>query len=296
MKFVDSHIKVKSNWFDKGNIFSKVGADAFLLYLTLYRYHIYNQDKCTFATSMKMLKKETGFTIDKTKELFKILIRYKVIQCSVTRWDRYEDDGFMLVTALDLPNTKREKGNKGNEYDAPVTDADHYISIDLKLMQYYLDNGLGCSEIAFYCLIRKYSNNNERKCWMSINKMADTLGFSNDKVHKMVHTLNRMRLMGSEYRQNGTRTINGVKKMSYRFEHVIFGNITTLDSLRESFKSIIDKNIKKWDKQKERKNKVKTSANPFIDDELNSDDIVIEEQEDYEPLNDYLNLSDDNPF
>ncbi|KAA1191125.1 hypothetical protein [Paenibacillus sp. B2(2019)] len=296
MKFVDSHIKVKSNWFDKGNTFSKVGADAFLLYLTLYRYHIYNQDKCTFATSLKMLKKETGFTIDKTKELFKTLIRYKIIECSVTRWDRYEDDGFMLVTALDLPNTIREESKKGVQYDAPVTDADHYISIDLRMIQYYLDNSLRSSEVAFYCLIRKYSNNIEHKCWMSINKMADTLGMSNDKVHKMIHKLNRMRLMGSQYRQNGTRIINGVKKMSYRYDHVIFANITTLDDFRKSFESIIDKNIKKWDKQKDRKNKPKTSVNPFIDDELNSDDIILEEQEDYETVNEYENMSDDNPF
>uniref|UniRef100_UPI003F662EA4 hypothetical protein n=1 Tax=Paenibacillus sp. IHBB 3054 TaxID=3425689 RepID=UPI003F662EA4 len=150
MNFVDSHIKVKSNWFDKGNIFNKVGADAFLLYLTLYRYHIYNQQQCTFATSLKMLKKETGFTMDDTKQLFKTLIRYKIIKCDVTRWDRHSDDGFMIVTALDLPNTKREKGSKGNEYDAPITDDDNYISIDMKMIQYYLNNGLGCSEIALY--------------------------------------------------------------------------------------------------------------------------------------------------
>ncbi|WP_438496723.1 hypothetical protein, partial [Paenibacillus sp. IHBB 3054] len=146
------------------------------------------------------------------------------------------------------------------------------------------------------CLIRKWSNNIENKCWMSINKMADTLGFSNDKINKIVHKLNRMRLMASDYRKNGTRTINGVKKPSYRFEHTIFGNISNIDAFREAHKATIDKNIAKWDKQITRKNKAKASVNPFIDDELNPDDIVLEEQEYDELINEYENMSDDNPF
>lgn len=286
MNFVDNHVKVKSNWFDSQGVFSKIGSDAFLLYLTLYKFHLYNQDTCMFATSMKMLKKETGFTINKTFDLFKVLIRYKVIECSVTRWDRYEDNEFMFVTALDTPKTIRKTSDKGKEYDEPLSADDNYISCDMKMMQYYLDNGLSGAEMGLYCLIRKWSNGTQRQMWMSINKMADHLGLSNDKVHKMIYKLNRMFLMYSNYQKNGTRTINGKKVTSYRFYHTLFAQFSHLDTYRKQFNIEIEKNIAKWDKVKDSKakSKAKQEQNPFING-VEDDDFVVEEQESEQRFN-----------
>jgi hypothetical protein len=281
MKFAENYVKVKSNWFDKNSVIGKIGSDGFLLYLTLFRYHIRNQEGCMFATSMKMLKKDTGFTIAKTYELFKILVRYGIVSNNV-RWDRYLDNEIMFVTALDIPKTTREVNDKEKEYDKPVSNEDHYVSVDMNMMQYYLDNGLKGSEMALYCLIRKYSTGTEKKCWMSINKIADNLGMSNDKVHKMIRNLNRMFLMASDLRKNNKRThiVDGKKRVSYFFEHHIFANYSRLDEHRESFRLVIEKNIKKWDKQKDSKSKSNTNTNPFLDDVIDSEEVYFEEQED----------------
>ncbi|WP_342426897.1 hypothetical protein [Paenibacillus sp. FSL L8-0158] len=53
MNYTLKHIKIKSNWFDSGGKFSKMGIDAFLIYLTLFRFRLHNQDyEFTFLTSI----------------------------------------------------------------------------------------------------------------------------------------------------------------------------------------------------------------------------------------------------
>jgi hypothetical protein len=262
MRFVDNHIKIKSNWFDKNGVFSKIGSDAFNLYITLYRFHVQNQNECTFVTSIKALKKETGLTIHKTYELFKALVRYKVIKSNVARWDRYKDNDLMTVAAMDLPKTIRTENENGKEIDSPVSADDNYISVDLNMMQYYLDNGLHGGEMGLYCLMRKWNHSMQGKMWMSIDKMAEHLGMSNDKVHKMIHKLNRMYLLCSIYRKNGKRVINGRKVTVCRFEHHICERYTSIDRFKQLNKNEIDKNIKKWDKGKG--NKTKSKGTPFL--------------------------------
>lgn len=266
MNFTDNHIKIKSNWFDKNGLFSKVGEDAFLLYILMFKFYLHNQNEVVFGISIKMLKKESGFTMARTYELFKLLIRYGIIDCNVTRWDRYQDNDFMLVTALDYPKTVRSKSEKkGTNFDKPLTDEDQYVSVDMKMIQYYLDNNLSGAEIGLYCLIRKWSNNVEKQMWMSINEMADCLCLSNDKVNKMIRKLNRMYLMFSKYRKSGYQTIKGKRKPRYRFVHHLFASYKDLDELRQHYKSDIDRNIKKWDKQK------KNSNSKTHDDETEED-------------------------
>ncbi|MNW31440.1 hypothetical protein D3C74_83550 [compost metagenome] len=279
MNFALNHIKIKSNWFDKRGIISKIGCDGFFLYITLYRYHIHNQDVPTFCTSIKALKKETGFTMQETYDLFKTLIRNKIIKCNVTRWDRYQDNDLLIVSATDTPITTRAINEREKEYDSPVSDDDFYISVDLKMMQYYLDNGLQGEEMALYCLIRKWSNNTEHKCWMSINTMAKILCLSNDKVHKMVYKLNRLYLMCSSYRKNGKRNIRGKETTTYRFEHSLLENFSALEGFQNQpdIRSIIDKNIKKWDK---RKHGESSDGSVKVDDlEVDSEEVYIEDQE-----------------
>jgi DNA-binding transcriptional regulator GbsR (MarR family) len=266
MNFTDNHIKIKSNWFDKNGLFSKVGEDAFLLYILMFKFYLHNQNDAVFGISIKMLKKESGFTMTRTYELFKLLIRYGIIDCNVTRWDRYQDNDFMLVTALDFPKTARSKSEKkGIEFDKPLTDEDQYVSVDMKMIQYYLDNNLSGAEIGLYCLIRKWSNNVEKQMWMSINEMADCLGLSNDKVHKMIKKLNRMYLMFSKYHKAGYQTIKGKRERKYRYIHHLFANYKELDDLRKHFKSDIDRNIEKWDKAK---GKLKKEMFDNIDNDL----------------------------
>jgi hypothetical protein len=284
MKFVDNHIKIKTNWFELNSIISKIGCDALLMYLMLHKYSIKNQDQCTFATSIYQLKKATGFTMDYTYQLIKLLIRYGVIKCNV-RWDRHEDNDFMLVAALDEPKTTRQLDKYGKPYDHPDTDDDKYISVDLRLMQYYIDNGLDGREIALYCLIRKLSNNTEKKCWMIINTMATILNLSDDKIHKMVKQMNRMKLLASNLRKVGKKIVKGKEVPRYRYEHHIFPNYSTLDKFRNSWlKDVIEKNIKKWDKLDVRKSKGKDKILEIEDQstDINEDVLYLPDYEEIE--------------
>ncbi|UVI32073.1 hypothetical protein [Paenibacillus spongiae] len=268
MNFATNHIKVKSNWFEKEGLFSNIEHDGLLLYLNLYRYHIANQEQYTFATSLKQLRKGTGFTKIETLNLFKRLIKYKVISCSVTRWDRHNENDFMIVSALDIPQTERIEKN-GKMVDKPLSDDDLYISVDMRLMQHYLSLGFDGREIGLCCLVQKLSHNTEGKAWMTINSMAEILGLSNDKVNKMIHQLNRNYLMYSDLRKNGHIVIEGKKKVNYRYEHRICHNINHMKAFNTDWiKAAIDKNIAKWDKK---------NAKNRIVDVSNEDDFVLDD-------------------
>src|SRR5690606_7887746 len=103
MKFQSKNIKLKSNWFDENGVAYKIGHDAFLLYLILYKFQLKSDD--SFVTSIDQLKKQLGvsFSLEDTKKLIKLLIKHKLIKTSITRWDQYNNKDFLLVTALDLP-------------------------------------------------------------------------------------------------------------------------------------------------------------------------------------------------
>lgn len=240
MKFQSNNIKLKSNWFDKDGKVYKVGHNAFLVYLSLYRYQLKSNDSPSFVTSISQLKKETGYTMKETYDLVKLLIKHKMIETSVTRWSQYADKDLMIVTALDLPQTERSSVDTDN----PVTSDDFYVPINLELVQVYIDKKFKAREIVFYCLARKYSNNSEGKFFMSINKIAIWMRMSTETVIKMIRQLNRERLLSTYYKKHEERGKDGIK-----FEHWLLNKLSEMDAFNEIHGKNIDKNIKMWDKE-----------------------------------------------
>jgi len=239
MKFKVKNIKLKSNWFDENGLVFKIGYDAFFLYLTLYRYYMLSQsdEDSLIVTSMTSLKKLTGYTIVKTYDLFKVLERYKLIKSDVTRWDRNLDVSIMHIELLNLPQVKKDQ----NGVENPISDDDFYIPINLELVQKYLDCGFTIKEIVFSFVIKKYSNNAEGKCWMSIEMFAKVMNVGKGTITKMIRELNREYLLSSYYRNHKQRGEDGIK-----FEHYLLNKLSEWESFKKLHSENIEKNIKNW--------------------------------------------------
>lgn len=281
MNYSVKNIKVKSNWFDKGkNKIKGIGYNGYSLYLNLFRFYVPRQEnEYTFIVSVAALRKESGYTSKEIIELIKLMIKEKVIKTNITRWDRmYNDNGkliddkMFLIWACDEPKTTRTKimkHGKEIEVDMPNTKDDTYVSVNLDLMEHYKKIGLNERSYLIYALIKKLSNNTERKCWMKINTMADNLGIGDNYVHKIIHELNRNYLLYSDYRKiDGYMIIDGKKKKKTRFEHYILGNIRSLEGFKSAFNDSINKNIKRWDKR------LKSKKKDTVEDDMEIEDMI----------------------
>lgn len=274
MRFALKNIYVKAKWFeDEKSKINKIGCEGYFLYLNLFKFLIPNQEhKYTFITSLSLIRKETGFTTQQVYDLLKLLIKQKIIDTNVSRWDRMFDgsklldDKTIMIYGIDVPNTYRKENEKGVVVDVPVTSDDIYISVNLEMMQHYIDIGLNEKYCALYSLIRKLSSGNlERKSWMSINNMADILGVGDNYLNHMIYDMNRKYLLASYYRGSTKKVIKKGKKVSGKsFEHHLLVNVKYRDQWIKANQEQIEKNIRKWDKAKDRKSKDKIDE---IDDE-----------------------------
>lgn len=260
MNFALKRIYVKSNWFDDGNNkYKKIGYDGFFLYLSLFRFLVNRQDReYTFICSLSLIRKETKYSSQLILDLLKLLVKENVLRVDISRWDRlFDDKGKIIVDkcltieALDKPITERKVNGKGEEVDTPVSDDDYYINLDLPLIQYYIDQGLNERYIGLNCLMNRYSNNTEGKSWISINKMADILGFGDKTVNNMIYELNRKYLLYSRYMKTDQKVIgkNGEKESGTKFEHFLLSNLDHMENWLISNKDSIGRNIRKWDKK-----------------------------------------------
>ena len=241
MNFTKKNIKIKSTWFeDEENKFKKIKAEGLYLYLNLFKFCIDKQEyEYTFITSISLLRKETGYKTKDIFDLLKCLQSCKIIKIqNLSRWDylldkkgEIKEKDVLIIAATDVPTV-----------DENEEDNDYFIWVDLDLMKYYMDIGLSEKYIPLYCLISKLSNGTEKKAYMSIEKMADVLGYNKDFVHKMIRELNRNYLMYSERRKNG--------KNGYIYEHWICKRYDLIEKFKSEFGERIEKNIKKWDRKK----------------------------------------------
>lgn len=257
---------IKSNWFDSGNnIFKAIGCEGFFLYLNLFRFRLFNQDnEYTFILSISLLRKETGYSAQRILELLKLMSKKKIIKVNISRWDRLIDDtGIVLVDKLliieaqDKPDTYRGFSDKKEEVDMPKSKDDYYISLDMPLVQQYINLKLGERYLGLHCLINKYSNGTEGKCWLSINHMADILGFGDKTVNSMIHEMNRKYLLYSRYLETDKKVVgkSGVSVSGSKFEHFLLSNLDHKEQWMHSFKDSVDRNVRKWDRGSNSKSK-----------------------------------------
>lgn len=250
MNFTIRHLKVRSSWFDEDGKFSKIGSEAFNTYLNLYKFRLHNQDhKYQFMTSIYYLRKETGYTKQKTLDHLKVLSRMKIIEViDFKRWTKLIDEKgnvientLLNIIAADLPSTTRIKTDHGDRDQADSED-DYYVSLDLYLMNYYKEIGLTEHHFAIYCLIKRLSNNTEQKAFMSIEKMALYLNYDKNTLNKQIKEMNRKYVLYSEIRKNG--------KGGYKYEHHLLRKYTDIEKFKLELEAAINKNMARWDKKK----------------------------------------------
>ncbi|WP_379355127.1 MULTISPECIES: hypothetical protein [unclassified Paenibacillus] len=193
--------------------------------------------------------------------MLKLLVKEKVIKINISRWDRLfdkdrklQDDKLLIIEATDKPSTYKDIAVNGKEIDVPCNpkEENYYISLDMPLIQHYINLGLNERFLGLHCLISKLSNGTEGKSWMSINNMADVLGFGDKTVNAMIHEMNRKCLLYSRYMVSSQKKIskNGKSENGKMFEHHLLVNLSYKDEWLAAYKSGIDKNIRNWDENR----------------------------------------------
>lgn len=246
-------IKINSAWFDqsdrKQNVYEKITYKGLNLYFQLYKFRIHNQEnEHTFITSISMLRKVTKYKTDEIFELLKKMKNAKIIKLeNVSRWEylidengNIKDKDILIITAIDtfpIDDFKKD-------------DDKYYIFVPLSLFQLYENKGLNEKYYALYCLIVKWSQNQEHKSWMSIAKMAKFLGFDKDYVNQMIYNMNRYYFMSSYRKRNG--------KGGFNFEHFILNNWkpVEIEKFIRIHKENMDKLISRVDNKKKNKKKM----------------------------------------
>lgn len=231
------YIYINSEWFDgKKSLFKKLGEKTFFLYLTLFKFRIPRQKNYhVFVTSIDLLRKETRFSANEILEMLLKLKRYKIIKI----------DGYSRTEYFFDENKKiKDKNTIVIHADGSDNDWEYNIPVDLNMVQYYLDIGLNIKYIGLYCLLRRLSNNPERKAYMGIDKMAKILGYDKDVVNKMVYELNKRYLLYS-WKVKVKKWDKSYSNKKHRFEHILCYDYDKLDKFKEEFGSEIEKNLSK---------------------------------------------------
>lgn len=259
MNYSLNHIKLKSNWFDGNESkYNIIGYNGLNLYLNLFRFYVNRQENVyTFITCISLLRREIGYSTLEIADLLKMMRKNGLIEIlNISRWDQIEskgkvyDDKTLVIVATDVPNTKREKNDKGQENDTPVTEDDYYVPVDLDLLDVYKEKGLSERYYPLYCLLRKLSNGNaERKSFMGVNKMAKILGYGSKQVNEMIHELNRHHLLYSDYKDND----KGGKK----FEHRLADTVGLVGVIDREYGDKIDKRVKRDKDKRGKRDKIK---------------------------------------
>lgn len=303
MKFTATQIKIKSSWlYWQQPIFDKIDYDHLYTYINLYKFKInQGESQDTFVTSLGYLRKETGYKTEQIFNILKDLHKYNIIKVDVSRWDyfivkddkssnnnkkvKYNDNAIFMAYTLDKPETERIWNNSKSKYeDQPVTDDDHYISINTGVIEYYrqLHNEIKISKLkpdrllTFYCILNKHNKNVENKSNMSIYKMSKAIGFSKTLVNGMIEQMNTYGLL------NSRKVTTDMHRDG--FEHVLAQN---LDMINE-FRNEVENNPNKYQKNI-LKNQNKDNDNVSDESETNTSNLEEKSTQQHTELNEETN-------
>ncbi|MEK3716250.1 hypothetical protein [Paenibacillus sp. FSL R7-0333] len=244
-------VKIKSAWFDQNNKKRKIldiDYKGLNMYLTLCKYRLKREnlnEEFIFYTTISELRHTSGYSADETIDLLKLLITKKIIKLQKpTRWDRLKDENnkikvneMIVFRAIDVPQTDSVI-KEGKRKDQPRSDEDLWISVDLDMLEFYKGKGLSDKYYPLHCLLSKLSNGQEQKAFMTITKMAKTLGTHQDTIHKYIKVMNEKNVVCSFFRNNG----KGGKKL----EHKICKGVGTYAEFLEINKDTMDRNTERW--------------------------------------------------
>lgn len=246
-------VKIKAAWFDHKNKKRKIldlGYKGLYLYLILCTYRLKRanmNEEFLFYTSISKLRKRSKYTTEETVKLLKLLISKKIIKLKEpSRWDRINDKELIVFSAIDVPQTSSIINDKKKRIDQPKSDEDIWISVDLDLIEFYKEIGLGDKFLPLHCLMSKLSNGLEQKAFMSIMKMAETLGIHHDTIHNRIKTMNEKNVLCSFYKSN--------RKGGKNLEHKICKKIEGYAEFLEIYKDTMDRNTERWKSKEDIRN------------------------------------------
>jgi predicted transcriptional regulator len=282
MEFAISTIKIASDWFDvdkETNKYKSINKEEGLgLYLNLFKYRIHQGQygDHQFVTCIYYLRRNLNWTAEKTYETLAALKKNRVIKIDQYEWrllkqnNKINERLTLTITATDVPQDYYKDADPDN----------YYIWLPLSIVDEYIGSGLTYRHIGLYCLISKWSNNTEKKCYMRIEKMADTLGYDKSTVSKMVVDLNRQYFLFSHKVNN--------KKDGKRYEHRLLKDLKDKDGMIKSFGKYADKVVGDAEKrnEKKRKNRSKNESWDYVEEK---EPVWEPAQPDPEWLNDYFN-------
>ncbi|WP_405101479.1 hypothetical protein [Oceanobacillus sp. FSL H7-0719] len=224
---------INANWFvqDGKNYFKNEGGDKLLaLYLNLQRFIRYDQfsfrEDMFYFTSINQIYKsinEYGRVAD-VDSIFMLLKKLEELS---------------IVKIVSHPNFEtRFKSNLSNKELLIIQDLDYmrsrfYMHVPLDVIKHMLDNKLTYKHVALFLLMNKWTNNNEEKCFVSVNKLADWIGYSNKTILKYYGDMNRLGVMASHKRRD--------KDGHTFYEHYLLRDMDTYDEFKSVHKTAMNK-------------------------------------------------------
>lgn len=194
------------------------------IYLSLHRFKVNTQDEYYFVASIGLLKKVTGYTKQDIYESIRKLIKLKLIKVhNVSRWDRF-------LTELNVPDKYLL------EIQAiPITQDGKLSRMNGELLQHYYDVGLSIKHYMIYRVLLMDKH-------LTIEEIADKVGFDTNTVHKLIRQMNRKYVMYSKY-------VVGSKRSNHKYIHYVLTKCDNKEEFKEKYREEIELNISRWDKK-----------------------------------------------
>lgn len=149
------YFKIKSLWFERG-IVNKISDKGFILYCLLQQYR-YDLIPNTAMISINMLYGEMKSLVNirNKDEIITLLNRLK--ENKVISFDNIVDNNIpVMFIFTDTPNTHRVEKD-GKMVDEPDSIDDMYLVIDIKTLNYIIEQGLSIKHFITFLAVKKYT-------------------------------------------------------------------------------------------------------------------------------------------
>ena len=226
---------INANWFvqDGNNYFKDEGGEKLLaLYLNLQRFIRYDQ----FSF------KEDMFYFTSVQQIYKTINEYGRVADVDTIFNLLKKlDKLSIIKIVSHPNfDTKYKSNLPNKELLIIQDLDYmrsrfYMQVPLDVVKYMLDNKLTYKHVALHLLMNKWTNNTEEKCFVSVNKLSDWIGYSNKSILKYYSDMNKLGVMASYKRRD--------KEGHTKYEHYLLRTMDDFGEFNEVHKSEMKKFI-----------------------------------------------------
>ena len=228
---------INANWFvqDGTNYFKDEGGEKLLaLYLNLQRFIRYDQ----FSF------KEDMFYFTSIQQIYKTINEYgRVADVDAIIGLLKRLDDLSIIEIVSHPRfDEKFKSNLPNKELLIIKDLDYmrckfYMQVPLDVIKFMLDKKLNYKHAALLLLMNKWANNTEDKCFVSVNKLSNWIGYSNKSILKYYGDMNRLGIMASYKRRN--------KDGHTKYEHYLLSDMDNYDEFNELHKNAMNKFINK---------------------------------------------------